>query len=90
MQKLDVLSLNNNQFNGTLPTELGTLSYLKDLLLQSNQFTGIIPIELCSISQQIIKADCLAENDSIEITCPDNCCTECCNFEGTNCIAMRN
>ncbi|MDY6992584.1 MAG: M12 family metallo-peptidase, partial [Pseudomonadota bacterium] len=40
------LSLRSNNLNGSLPTELGNLSYLTHLLLNNNQLTGALPAAL--------------------------------------------
>ena len=44
------LSLFHNDLNGTLPSELGTLTNLQYLLLSRNQLTGEIPTELGSLT----------------------------------------
>lgn len=41
-----IVRLNNNKFNGTIPSELGNLSLLDDLWLYSNQFSGHFPEEI--------------------------------------------
>jgi hypothetical protein len=41
----------DNQFTGTLPSELGSLTALTDLVrLATNQFTGSVPSELGSLT----------------------------------------
>ena len=45
-----MLDLDGNQLTGTIPTELGSLSYLEVLDLDGNQLTGTIPSELGSLS----------------------------------------
>ncbi len=47
------LTLNSNQLTGSIPTELGNLSNLDDLLLSFNQLTGSIPTELENLSNLI-------------------------------------
>ena len=44
------LDLNDNQLSGTIPTQLGNLANLKELLLTRNQLTGTIPAELASLT----------------------------------------
>ena len=48
--RVRMLTLHFNQLTGTLPTELGNLSHLADLILGDNQLTGPIPAELGSLS----------------------------------------
>ncbi|MEN8219751.1 MAG: Calx-beta domain-containing protein, partial [Pseudomonadota bacterium] len=45
------LYLHSNQLTGTIPSELGNLSYLEYLYLHSNQLTGTIPSELGNLSK---------------------------------------
>ena len=44
------LELDDNNLSGQIPSELGNLSNLKNLLLQYNQLTGQIPPELADLS----------------------------------------
>ena len=44
------LDLNDNQLSGTIPTQLGNLANLEELLLTRNQLTGTIPAELGSLA----------------------------------------
>ncbi|MEN8218678.1 MAG: leucine-rich repeat domain-containing protein [Pseudomonadota bacterium] len=44
------LSLSSNQLTGSIPTELGNLSNLKELWLYGNELTGSIPRELGNLS----------------------------------------
>ena len=44
------LDLNDNQLSGTIPTQLGNLANLEELLLTRNQLTGTIPAELASLT----------------------------------------
>ncbi|KAG5564269.1 hypothetical protein RHGRI_000463 [Rhododendron griersonianum] len=44
------LDLSYNQFSGTIPTWIGSLSELTVLLLQNNHFEGNIPKKLCHLS----------------------------------------
>jgi Leucine-rich repeat (LRR) protein len=45
------ISLGYNNFNGTIPNQLGNLSQLTTLSLNGNQLTGSIPAELGNLSQ---------------------------------------
>jgi hypothetical protein len=51
LDKLVLLDLDQNDFNGTVPSELGSLEYLKFLLLNRNQLTGQLPDELGNIPE---------------------------------------
>ena len=44
------LDLNDNQLSGTIPTQLGNLANLEELLLTRNQLSGEIPPELGSLA----------------------------------------
>ena len=44
------LDLSENELNGTIPSELGSLAYLEDLDLSKNQLSGTIPIELGNLT----------------------------------------
>ena len=47
---LEKLDLSDNQLTGTIPRELGSLTYLEWLRLSGNQLTGTIPPELGSLA----------------------------------------
>ncbi len=44
------LDLSENELNGTIPSELGSLTYLEELNLSQNQLSGTIPLELGSLN----------------------------------------
>lgn len=44
------LDLSENELNGTIPSELGSLAYLEDLDLSKNQLSGTIPIDLGNLT----------------------------------------
>lgn len=46
LKNLEILSLDNNQLNGTIPSSLGDLSSLRELHLENNYLTGTIPSSL--------------------------------------------
>jgi len=45
------LYLYNNQLEGAIPADLGSLSQVKELLLNGNQLSGAIPLELGNLTQ---------------------------------------
>jgi len=49
--RVDVLSLNANGLNGTLPTEIGNLTALTELYLSGNQLSGDIPTEIGQLAR---------------------------------------
>ena len=49
LTQLRHLYLNDNQFSGSIPTEVGLLSSLKKLSLQHNNLSGTLPTELGQI-----------------------------------------
>lgn len=44
---MESLWLNNNQFVGRIPLEVGNCSMLKYIILSNNKLSGSIPRELC-------------------------------------------
>lgn len=44
------VDLSNNQLSGTIPTEIGDMTYLQILMLERNQLTGTIPAEIGYLS----------------------------------------
>lgn len=48
--RVTVLSLSSNNLTGSLPTELGSLTKLRQLLLGGNQLSGALPVELGSLA----------------------------------------
>ena len=45
------IDLSNNNLNGSIPTEIGNIRYLKFLLLSNNNLSGAIPDTLASLSR---------------------------------------
>ena len=47
------MNLSNNQFTGTIPLELGSLTNITGIAggfnLNSNQLSGVIPVEFCNV-----------------------------------------
>jgi len=82
MASLQYLYLQNNALTGPIPVaELGGLSStLNHLYLERNFFTGVIEFggplcELRFISLSLLRTDCAAVNDNVEVQC--DCCTSC-------------
>ena len=50
-RRLQGLTLHNNQFIGSIPTQIGTLTSLDHLNLSYNQFTGQIPTEIAQLTR---------------------------------------
>ena len=51
MKALQKLHIGVNELTGTIPTELGSLSNLKQLFLQVDLFNEMIPTELFELEQ---------------------------------------
>lgn len=49
MYLVGVLWLYSNGFSGTIPTELGNLEYLEQLLLHFNDLEGSVPSQICAL-----------------------------------------
>lgn len=69
-EKLDLAA---NAINGTIPSSLGQLTRMNELRLDNNILTGTMPEEICSLSLEVLTADC--GGDEPEIDC--ECCTQC-------------
>ena len=54
MINLETLNLNENEFDGSIPEELGLLTQLEQLRLDANDFVGEIPTELGSLTELIV------------------------------------
>lgn len=46
---IEILTLENNQLSGALPSELGQLSRLVVLSISGNVLTGVLPTEICAV-----------------------------------------
>lgn len=51
MTRLEKLYLNNNQLQGSVPTEMGLVTELRDLNLHGNLLSGSLPSELGALTQ---------------------------------------
>lgn len=69
--------LDNNMFNGTIPSELGQLSSLHILTLHENSLSGTMPESVCDLRRnynlKYLMADCKGPNP--KVVC--DCCTHC-------------
>ncbi|KAL3809228.1 hypothetical protein ACHAXA_005276 [Cyclostephanos tholiformis] len=85
-KEMKVLDLNDNQFEGNIPSELGSLSKLQKISLHHNNFEGEVPEEICHLRSESLSflwVDCypLSSTNLPKVFCPiDSCCTIC--FEG--------
>jgi len=95
LTKLRQLLVRDNRFSGTLPTELGLLNDLTKSDFAGNDFVGAVPDEFCKIplmvleKEWLLEADCRqgTNNDGVHsLSCPDGCCTSCCQPGGTDCL----
>jgi hypothetical protein len=77
LDNLEECFLENNQFEGAIPLELGNLVNLRELLINGNSLGGPIPFEVCELTEtQVLTefhSDC--NGDPKKVECP--CCTEC-------------
>ena len=65
---LRTLRLDNNGFNGELPSEIQSLEYLQELTLQGTSITGDISAICDNPAVWIITTDCT------QVTCNSDCC----------------
>lgn len=66
--------LNRNKLTGTIPSYIGRLDRLRNLLLHSNRFEGDMPEEICELHQE-------DELDWITIDCDRMDCDSDCDCE---------
>ena len=73
LYKLENIFLDDNEFEGTVPTELGELTNLKKLTLHNNLVTGSIDVRICKLNDELfltqLSADCSGEMPEIECDC---------------------
>jgi hypothetical protein len=54
LTNLQLLALDHNHFSGSIPSQLGALSMLRESLdLRSNRFSGTIPTELAQVNSML-------------------------------------
>ena len=68
------LDFTNNTMSGTIPSELGRFSVLKDFQLGFNMFTGTIPQELVNIVNPSLKTLDLRNNTGLSGVLPEEFC----------------
>jgi len=76
---LEVLDVSNNHFVGSVPSEYSNLYSLREMDISSNDFFGDMDDSVCSLSMEVLRADCLLEDITL------SCATECCDGEETCC-----
>lgn len=48
--QVEIIQLNNNSLNGTIPSEIGDLIHLTNLQMVSNELSGSIPVEIGNLT----------------------------------------
>ena len=67
--KLQVMLLDSNKFAGTVPSSLGNISGLKQVVFGGNDLTGSVPSGICALKMlREFVVDC-------NLSC--NCCSSC-------------
>ncbi|MCE5209169.1 MAG: hypothetical protein LLG42_12775 [Chloroflexi bacterium] len=90
------LNLSSNNLSGSIPTELGNLTYLATLYLNNNPLSGSLPVELTSLVnlQDINFSEtdlCMPTNETFQIwiaAIPTKSVTENCSVAFTDCSAV--
>merc|ERR1711957_1153340 len=52
-KKLKLISIDDNNFNGNIPSELGSMTNLNNLKMTSNNFRGSIPSQIGSLTKLV-------------------------------------
>lgn len=88
-KSLALLRLSDNQFSGTLPTELGLLTNLRALWLDGNSFVGTVPPGVCDLKGRVglveVSADCLLDESTGDRLIGCECCEVCCDSDTGEC-----
>jgi len=70
---LEYLYLDNNEFDSTVPKELGGLTNLKKMSLHSNLLVGNIDDHVCKLADDLfltqLSADCGGETPELSCDC---------------------
>lgn len=73
----EVLYLQENDLEGTIPTTIGRLDHLKSFRLYKNQFEGTVPVGVCNLVDhyglEFLAADCADEGGTIQCSCCHEC-----------------
>lgn len=82
----------NTGIVGTIPAELALLP-LRRLDIDGTNLTGSMPDEVCALRGDNflyrVKADCATLSTGVApISCPDGCCTKCCDQDTRMCRDM--
>ena len=75
LYKLEYLYLNDNEFEGGVPSELGELTNLKEMSLQNNNLAGKVDDYICKLVDEMFLTQLTADCDGQvpELSC--RCCT---------------
>jgi hypothetical protein len=71
---MTVLSLFNNALSGQIPSALGLLTQLQNLLLFNNTLSGPVPVELCNLVESnglTLRIDCVLVECDCGCICED-------------------
>merc|ERR1719197_774660 len=85
MMSLHTLFMVNNEWHGTLPTQMNLLTSLRIFRAHSNSFVGSVPNMLQNVTECIIDH----ENENWDgqtrvMNCPQNCCVNASNWGTDN------
>lgn len=72
MTNLEVLSMNDNDLTGTIPTELGNLKNMTRMILKECFLNGTIPTQLGNMT---VLENLSLENNLLTGAAPDQVCT---------------
>merc|ERR1712130_462433 len=87
LTQMDYFRIRGNSFSGTVPTELGLCTDLREVWLHFNEFEEAMPDEVCDLRGprlDLIVGDCLPSGlGTIDFEC--ECCTGCCDRSSVIC-----
>ena len=75
MNRLKIVHLNNNLFDGNLnlPLDIGDLDDLQEFAIENNDLQGVVQEYMCDLLLDVLTSDCYGSPPRVD--CP--CCTEC-------------